>query len=50
MDLIKHQIQTLLNNQESGIINGRHTTKYFKLEKRTDQGDSTSAYLFVFRS
>ena len=39
-------IFTLLNNQESCIINGGFTTKYFKLNKGTRQGDPISAYLF----
>ena len=29
------------------IINGRTTTKYFKLEKSTRQGDPVSAYSFI---
>ena len=37
-------IKTLLNNQESCIINGGITTKYFK---GTRQGDPISAYLFI---
>ena len=40
-------IQTLLRNQECCIINDGTTTKYFKLQKDTRQGDPTSAYLFV---
>ena len=44
--LIK-RIKTLLNNQESCIINGGFTTKYIKLDKGTRQGDPVSAYLFV---
>ena len=40
------RIKTLLNNQESCIINGGFTTKYFKLDKGTRQGDPISAYLF----
>ena len=40
-------VKTLLNNQESCIINGRFTTKYFKLDKGTRQGDPISAYLFI---
>ena len=40
-------IKTLSNNQESCIINGRITTKYFKLDKGTSQGDPISAYLFT---
>ena len=39
-------IKTLLNNQESCIINGGITTKYFKLDKGTHQGDPISAYFF----
>ena len=37
----------LLNNQESCIINGGKTAKYFKLERGTQQGDLISAYLFI---
>ena len=37
----------LLKNQESCIINGGITTKHFKLEKDTRQGDPISAYLFA---
>ena len=40
-------IQVPLRNQESWIINGGTTTKYFKLEQDTIQGDLTSVYLFV---
>ena len=40
-------VKTLLNNQESCIINGGFTTKYFKLDKGTHQGDPISAYLFI---
>ena len=40
-------IQILLKNQESCIINGGTTTKYFKLEKGTRQGDQIPAYLFI---
>ena len=32
------RVKTLLNNQESCIINGGFTTKYFKLDKGTHQG------------
>ena len=41
------RIKALLNNQESCIINGGFTTKYFKLDKGTRQGDPISAYLFI---
>ena len=37
----------LLKNQESCIINAGKTSKYFKLERRTRQGDPISAYLFI---
>ena len=40
-------IKIPLINQESCIINGEKTTKYFKLKKGTRQGDSISAYLFI---
>ena len=36
-----------IKNQESCIINEGTTTKYFKLEKGTSQGDPISAYLFI---
>ena len=39
--------QILLRNQESSIINGGTTTKYFKLQKGTRQGDPISANLFI---
>ena len=39
--------KTLLYNQESCIINGGFTTKYFKLDKCTREGDPISAYLFI---
>ena len=40
-------IKILLKNQESCVINGGHTTKYFRLEKGAWQGDPISAYLFI---
>ena len=43
-------IETLLNNQESCIINRGITTHYFKLKKGTRQGDPISAYLFILVS
>ena len=42
------RIGILLITQESCIINGGFTTKYFKLDKDTRQGAPISAYLFVF--
>ena len=41
-------MQIPLKNQESNIINDGTTTKYFKLQKSTRQGDPISAYLFLF--
>ena len=40
-------IKVLINNQESRVINGGKTSKYFKLERETRQGDPISAYLFI---
>ena len=40
-------IDILLKNQESCVINGGHSTKYFPLERGARQGDPISAYLFV---
>ena len=37
----------LLKKQESCIINGGITMKYFKLERDTRQGDPISVYLFI---
>ena len=39
-------IKILLKNQESYVIHGGHTTKYFRLERGAIQGDPISAYLF----
>ena len=40
-------IEIILKNQESWVINGGTTTQYLKLNRRTRQGDPTSAYLFI---
>ena len=40
-------IQILLRNQESCIINGETTTKYFKFEKGTRKGHPIVAYLLI---
>ena len=40
-------VEMLLECQESCIINGGNTTKYFKLQKGARQGDPISAYLFI---
>ena len=40
-------IKIILANQESCVISGGSTTKYFKLEKGARQGDPISAYLFI---
>ena len=40
-------IKTILNNQESCVINGGKTTKYFKLERSTQQADPISVNLFM---
>ena len=38
----------LLERQESCIINGSNTTKYFKLQKGAWKGDPISAHLFIY--
>ena len=40
-------IKILINKQESCVINGGRTTRYFNLERGTRQGDPISAYLFI---
>ena len=40
-------INVLQNNQESCVINRWKTSKLFKLEIGTPQGDPISAYLFI---
>ena len=45
-DFIKW-IKTLLKIQESRVLNGGKTTRYFKLERGTRQGNPISAYLFI---
>ena len=42
-----HWIKVLLNKQQSCVINGGFTTRYFDLEKGAHQGDPISAYLFI---
>ena len=37
----------ILKNQESCVINGGTTTKYFKLNRGARQGDLISCYLFI---
>ena len=40
-------IKILLKNQESCVINGCHTTEYFRPERGARQEDPTSTYLFI---
>ena len=40
-------VKILLKHQESCVLNGGTTTKYFLLGRHTRQGDPISAYLFV---
>ena len=41
-------VEALLNNQESCVINGGITTRYFLLQRGAHQEDPISAYLFIF--
>ena len=40
-------IKILLNDQESCVINGAKTTKYFMVGRGGHQGDSISVFLFI---
>ena len=42
-----HWIEILFTNQESFVLNGGTTTKYFELKKEVRQGDPISAYLSI---
>ena len=42
-----HWINVLLNKQQSCVINGGFTTRYFNLEKGARQDDAISACLFI---
>ena len=44
---IIESIKILLYKQESCVLNGDFTTKYFNLEKVPRQGDPISAYLLI---
>ena len=41
-------IEILITKQESCVINGGNTTQHFHLERGACQGDSISAYIFIF--
>ena len=41
------RIKILLNDQESRVINGGKTTKYFMLGRGAHQGHPISAFLFI---
>ena len=40
-------VKVLLRDQESCVINGGTTTKYFSLRRGACQGDSVQAFLFI---
>ena len=40
-------IETLIEKQESCVINGGNTTQYFQRERRAHHGDPISAYIFI---
>ena len=40
-------VKVLLRDQESCVINGGTTTKYFSLRRGARQGDSVQAFLFI---
>ena len=47
MIIYESWIKMLLKNQESCVINGEHTAKYFKLGRGACQGDPIPVYLFI---
>ena len=42
-----HWVRTIFKSAESCVMNNRHSTGYFPLERGTRQGDPLSAYLFI---